>query len=272
MRQKALQRRCEKLGHGRNEVHGERRSGPVVEDVTALRIFLFAKSVETNHTVKCNVRTDRFFMTINDVCSICLESIEDDDVLGRFKTECGHVFHTVCLQRHKGQVIIDAEKNEEGCYITRDHPGLHCPNCRTHLKEDQPTRTSPIPWYSNPPSQVALDAMLGMYTQRHKSDRTSRRDEHKLCFVQTTAERARTRAGFAWHLKAQQDAQRAVASVDRRDQSGAYKAYKELSRSTARMLEFYLQSTDWSQAEYRPLIQSQLQTYGLDTTVVQSRV
>lgn len=210
-------------------------------------------------------------MTRGDVCSICLECIEEDDVLGRFKTECGHLFHTVCLQRHKGQAVIDAEKNDEGCFIARDHPGFHCPNCRTHLREDRVDRSSQtthVPWYSNPPSQVALDAMLSMYMQRYKSNKTNRRDEYKLCFVQTTAERARAKAGFAVHLKAQQDAQRTLASVDRNNQDSMYKAYNALSRSTARMLEFYLQCTDWSREEYRPLIQSQLQTYGLDTTVM----
>lgn len=115
---------------------------------------------------------------------------------------------------------------------------------------------------------MALDALLDMYTQTHKSNERKRRDECKLRFVQTTAEKARTKTDFLRVLKAQQEAQRTFASVDRKNESHVYKAYGRLSLTTAQMLDFYLQCSDWSEEHYKPLLCEQLQTYGLDTGVL----
>ena len=165
-----------------------------------------------------------------------------------------------------GQAVIDAKVDKQTCLITEDHPGFHCPNCRTRLEEDVTVTTRPCGlWYSSPPSQVALDALLVMYNQKHK---WRRRDENKFRFVQTTVETARNNAQFETVLKAQQEAQREFSSVDRRDTSAVYQAYNRLSLSTAKMLKFYLQCTCWSEEHYKNLIGSQLEKYGLNTHVL----
>lgn len=104
-----------------------------------------------------------------------------------------------------------------------------------------------------------------MYTQLNQSIQG---DENKFRFVQTTARKAYSNAGFETVLKAQQDAQRKFSSVDRNHTRAVWNAYNQLSLSTAKMLEFYLQCSSWSTKHYMPLIGSQLQKYGLDARVV----
>lgn len=202
---------------------------------------------------------------MKDICSICLDAIENDDVLGVSHTHCGHVFHTVCLQRHMGQAVIDAKVDDCQCLITEDHHGFHCPNCRERLETNHSMGTKGF-WYSSPPSQVAFDALLVMYNQRHK---TKRRDE-QFKFVHTTAETARRNSQFATVLETQREAQRNFSCVNRMNDVEVYRAYTCLSITTAQMLEFYLQYSGWSKEHYKPLLESQLQKYGLDTRVLRT--
>ena len=204
----------------------------------------------------------------NEICSICLDDIEHDDVLGISNTHCGHVFHTVCLQRHMGQAVIDSNVEDQECLITETHPGFRCPNCREPLDDmndmnDMKTTSPPCGlWYSRPPTQVAFDALLCMYTQRHKS----KRSDEKFRFVQTTAERARNNVRFVDVLKVQQEAQRTFSHVDRLNDTDVYRAYNRLRVTTTQMLELYLQSSGWSKELYRPLLDAQLTKYGLITS------
>lgn len=161
-----------------------------------------------------------------------------------------------------GQAVIDGNQEVR---ISEDHHGFHCPNCRERLYQDMSSKTRPCElWYSSPPSQVAFGALLSMYTQKYKTERR----EDKFRFVQTTGEKARTNARFSNVLRAQQRAQQQFSSVDRMNQKDVYRAYNQLSKTTAQMLDFYLQCSDWSGEHYKPLLESQLQKYGLDVNVI----
>jgi len=210
-------------------------------------------------------------VTIIEKCSICLDNIEQDDVLGVSHTCCGHTFHTVCLQRHMGQIVIDAKLKDQQLFIKEDHPGFHCPNCRERLHVLN--TTSRGSWYSSPPSQVAFDALFLMYNQRHKTKDTggdTDRHDEKFRFAQITTEKARNTSCFVNILRAQQAAQRKFSSVDRKNEGEVYRAYKQLSLTTAQMLDLYLQCSGWSKEHYKPLLESQMKNYGLDVRALES--
>ena len=56
---------------------------------------------------------------MSNVCPICCENIEENDVV---KTKCGHEFHFSCL-------LKNMEKNKA--------TGNKCPLCRKELKEEK---------------------------------------------------------------------------------------------------------------------------------------
>lgn len=195
-------------------------------------------------------------------CSICIESIKPDDVLGSTTTSCGHVFHSTCLERHKNQAILDSIYDGTGMITSLDHHGFHCPNCREKLET---TSESPRGlWYERPSSEAARTALLSMYTALLSIKKCkSTRPEHKLLFVQRCEDRARKSSDFDDILREQQEAQRNFATIDRNNESESWRAYVRLSRSTARMLTFYLSYSNLDHELIRPLVDAWLSENGL---------
>ena len=62
---------------------------------------------------------------MNDICSICLENLENNEII---VTSCDHVYHTKC--------IIDLF---DYMYLSNNLNRL-CPNCRKNIKDEIPTK------------------------------------------------------------------------------------------------------------------------------------
>ena len=162
-------------------------------------------------------------------CSICLDTIKNDDVLGSTITSCGHRFHSACLERHKNQAILDSQHDGTDLIVSMNHHGFHYPNCREKLGH---TVESPYGlWYERPSSEVARTALLSMYT--------------KLLSME------------------QQEAQRSFATVDRKEGAASWYAYARLSRTTSRILTFYLKCGELDKGYIIPLVDAWLSEHGL---------
>lgn len=195
-------------------------------------------------------------------CSICIESIKPDDVLGSTTTSCGHVFHSTCLERHKNQAILDSTYDGTELITSMNHHGFHCPNCREKLETSSESPRGL--WYERPSSEAARTALLSMYTALLSIKKyEAARPEYKLLFVQRCEDRARKSSEFDGILSEQQEAQRKFATIDRNNESESWRAYVRLSRSTARMLTFYLSHGDLDHELIRPLVDAWLSENGL---------
>ena len=61
--------------------------------------------------------------TVDEVCSICLESLDDTNNKPIIITECSHTFHTQCLKNWYLRKLRISEEDESNFKLT-------CPNCR----------------------------------------------------------------------------------------------------------------------------------------------
>jgi len=197
-------------------------------------------------------------------CSICLDTIKNDDVLGSTITSCGHRFHSACLERHKNQAILDSQHDGTDLIVSMNHHGFHCPNCREKLGH---TVESPYGlWYERSSSEVARTALLSMYTKLLSMDTQTYKScgqEYKLVFVQRCEDRARRSPEFDEILREQQEAQRSFATVDRKEGAASWHAYARLSRTTSRILTFYLKCGELDKGYIIPLVDAWLSEHGL---------
>lgn len=180
------------------------------------------------------------------LCSICLDTVEENDVFGVSKTRCGHIFHTTCLQRHETQTTLNVMNNQQG---------FHCPNCRQHL--DCTMEESSKRWFQLAPSRVIQMAIFSLYKYKHKVSHID--DKKMLQFVQSCEDKVRCKPGHANILKKQQDAQHVYEHADRNNYIEMFKASRQLSQTTMHTLVFYLDD----HKEHKHMIEQWMRSVGL---------
>ncbi len=164
---------------------------------------------------------------MNNVCTICCESIKENDVV---KTKCGHEFHFSCL-------LKNMEKNN----VT----GNKCPLCREILnegkKKEKKMRNEVIRRIVYPPRQDIMNNRIEIFTniihQRNRSRMRfrGRRFNYTDSFRRYELENQRVRIV--------RNTERRKEKITENVKKMSYKEIKDLLKSKGKSSRGYLRST-----------------------------